>query len=300
MTSSDGFCSTLTFEAGELGSVYNGPVGPPSSALSLHASAGPFTSTTGLGLGIERPGSSAQPTPVQTPTTAAAGSASPFPSHGHSNSIINWSGLGHQRSGSNASMSSTSLSNVMGLGGFSTPAPTPSAMAANSPTPSQSQTPHIYQPTPIPSSYTNAGFVSTTPGHAHSFSSYGRPSSPTRSNSTSSVATQATGFGIGGSSNNNGIRESNSLSRDRETIISNPTLMGGSVPAVGYGVGATPPQTPRSMASSEVGVKREAGDSTESESDAKQGSVNGPRKKRRIAPTLIGELGGRVTPAPKH
>lgn len=310
MTSSDGFCSTLAFEPGELGTHYTGPLAGASAAYTTAStlSTGPFTATaaTGLGLGLERSGSSTQNTPVQTPTSAAnAGSASPFPGYGHSHSASNsWnnSGMGHQRTSSNASVTSTSLSNVTGAGGFSTPAPTP-AVAANSPTPtpSQSQTPHIYQPTPIPSSYTNAGFVATTPGMAGSFSSYGRPSSPTRSNSASSIATQAsnmtgvTGFGL-----SNTMRESRDRDSTSASGVSNPTLMGGTVPSVGYGVGvgATPPQTPRSTASSVVGVgaKRdvsvsEVGGEAEGVSGG-EGAIGGrveggEKKRRRIAPTLV-------------
>lgn len=44
----------------------------------------------------------------------------------------------------------------------------------------------------------------------------------------------------------------------------------------------TPPQTPRSTASSVSGVKRE------SESEVEDG-MGGERKKRRIAPTLVGD-----------
>lgn len=106
-----------------------------------------------------------------------------------------------------------------------------------------------------------------------------RPSSPTRSNSTSSIATQS------------------SLANPTGTVISNPTLVGSSVPGIaaagssntGLGAGfipmSTPPQTPRSTTSSVSGVKREA-----SESEKEDG---GERKRRRIAPTLVGsEAGG--------
>lgn len=77
--------------------------------------------------------------------------------------------------------------------------------------------------------------------------------------------------------------------------------MGGTVPSVGYGVGvgATPPQTPRSTASSVagVGVKREVSEvvgasggegESEKEGGASMGRVEGGEKKRRrIAPTLV-------------
>jgi chromatin assembly factor 1 subunit B len=44
----------------------------------------------------------------------------------------------------------------------------------------------------------------------------------------------------------------------------------------------TPPQTPRSTTSSVSGVKREAGDSEREDSGHE-------KKKRRVAPTLVGE-----------
>lgn len=99
-----------------------------------------------------------------------------------------------------------------------------------------------------------------------------RPSSPTRSNSTSSIATQSS-YAPG-------------------SIISNPTLVPGTLPAPTAGAGAgflsnipmaTPPQTPRSTSGSVSGVKR-AGDASESERED-----GGEKKKRRVAPTLVGE-----------
>ncbi|KAI0126932.1 WD40-repeat-containing domain protein [Xylariales sp. AK1849] len=96
-----------------------------------------------------------------------------------------------------------------------------------------------------------------------------RPSSPARSNSTSSVATQAS-----------------------SAVMSNPTLIGGSVPSIaatnsGKVTGVpmtTPPETPRSGNNTAAGVKRDASESEKDESS----SGNEP-KKRRIAPTLISE-----------
>jgi chromatin assembly factor 1 subunit B len=118
-----------------------------------------------------------------------------------------------------------------------------------------------------------------------------RPSSPTRSNSTSSVATQS------------------SLANPPGTVISNPPLVaGGSVPGIaaagssstGSGLGVsgvnittgvmpmtTPPQTPRSATSSVSGIKRDA-----SESEKEDGLMGGEKKRRRIAPTLVGDEGG--------
>jgi hypothetical protein len=49
----------------------------------------------------------------------------------------------------------------------------------------------------------------------------------------------------------------------------------------------TPPQTPRSAASSVSGVKRDAAGASESE---KEDVGQGPAKKRRVAPTLVSEV----------
>jgi chromatin assembly factor 1 subunit B len=48
----------------------------------------------------------------------------------------------------------------------------------------------------------------------------------------------------------------------------------------------TPPQTPRSTTSSVSGVKRDASESESGEKD--DASLGGEKKKRRIAPTLVG------------
>ncbi|KAH6657338.1 WD40-repeat-containing domain protein [Truncatella angustata] len=111
---------------------------------------------------------------------------------------------------------------------------------------------------PSPPALTAASFVSM------------RPSSPARSNSTSSVATQASA-----------------------AVMSNPTLIGGSVPSIaatnsGKVTGVpmtTPPETPRSGNVVTAGVKRDA---SESEKDESSATANQP-KKRRIAPTLVSE-----------
>ncbi|KAG9243284.1 WD40-repeat-containing domain protein [Calycina marina] len=182
MTSSDGFCSTLTFAEGELGKIYPGEV-----PTSKH----PHLSTAV---------SSSQNTPIATPTSNFA-PPSPFRNPGH------------QRTLSNVSVA---------------PSPPPAPV--------------------VPSM---------------------KPSSPTRSNSVSSVITQ------------------NSSVNGSGTIVSNPTLVGGSVsgPVAGTsGLGllpmSTPPETPRSAASSISGVKRDA-----SESEQDEGSQE--KKKRRIAPTPV-------------
>ncbi|KAA8569840.1 hypothetical protein EYC84_002183 [Monilinia fructicola] len=101
-----------------------------------------------------------------------------------------------------------------------------------------------------------------------------RPSSPTRSNSTSSVATQSSSY------------HTPALG----TIISNPTPMASSVPGIAAANIAsgvpmtTPPQTPRSTTSSVTGIKR-PGDASESEKE--DTGARHEKKKRRIAPTQI-------------
>jgi chromatin assembly factor 1 subunit B len=103
-----------------------------------------------------------------------------------------------------------------------------------------------------------------------------QPSSPTRSNSTSSAATQAT-----------------YANPAAGTILSNPPLVAGSIPGItagsvgNVGLGlvsgvpiTTPPQTPRSTTSSVSGVKRDA-------SESEKEDVGHEKKKRRIAPTLV-------------
>jgi chromatin assembly factor 1 subunit B len=186
MTSSDGFCSTLTFAPGELGQIFAGDV--PTAKQPM------ITNTAH---------SSSQNTPMATPTSIAP--PSPFPTGGH-----------HHRTSSNLSVA---------------PSPPPAPVAAGS----------------------NM-----------------RPSSPTRSNSTSSIATQS------------------SFAQPAGSIISNPTLVGGSMPGIGAGNSnfmtgmpmTTPPQTPRSTTSSVSGIKRD-----HSESEREEG---GEKKKRRITPTLMG------------
>ncbi|KAK6833619.1 hypothetical protein PG987_008313 [Apiospora arundinis] len=180
ISSSDGYCSTLSFESGELGQIYTGEIATSKTQSSAAVA------------------SSNQATPLATPTTFAP----PSPFHQHRNSA--------------------------------------SSFAAPSPP-------------------TTASFVSM------------RPSSPARSNSTSSVTTQASA-----------------------AVMTNPTLIGGSVPSIaatssGKVTGVpmtTPPETPRPSSSTTAsaavtGVKRDA---SESENDAGTGSQP---KKRRIAPTLV-------------
>lgn len=184
MTSSDGFCSTLTFTAGELGQHYSGEVPTAKQPIPANTTA-----------------SSSQNTPMATPTALAP--PSPFPSS-------------HHRTNSYPV------------------APSPPPVLSNT-----TSNPNI------------------------------RPSSPSRSNSTSSVASHVPG------------------------ITNNPSLVSGAVPSIAAGSHGfihsvhTPPQTPRSAASSVngMGVKRDA---SESESERAAGGTGGPeKKKRRIAPTNI-------------
>ncbi|RDW75858.1 WD40 repeat-like protein [Coleophoma crateriformis] len=199
MTSSDGFCSTLTFTPGELGQAYSGEV-PTAKYPSLR---------TGTAV------SSSQNTPMQTPTSTMA-PQSPFgnppSSHHHRNS----------------------------------------------------------------SSFSGSQYAPSPPIHPLSHPN-GRPS-PTRSNSTSSIATQ-----------------SSVAPQSQTTVISNPTLVTSSVPSITASNGlvgglpiSTPPQTPRSTASSVSGVKRDASGLSESEREDGGGEKPGEKKRRRIAPTLVG------------
>ncbi|KAL7620646.1 Chromatin assembly factor 1 subunit [Parahypoxylon ruwenzoriense] len=179
ISSSDGFCSTLSFAPGELGQEYKGELVGPKISSATSSAAPP----------------SNQATPLPTPTSAFA-PPSPFPGHRHRNST-------------------TSLA-----------APSPPATAS---------------------------FVSA------------RPSSPARSNSTSSIATQA-------------------------SAMNNPPLIGGSIPSIaatnsGKVIGVpitTPPETPGSGNNIVTGAKREASENGQDDS-----SASNQAKKRRIAPTPV-------------
>ncbi|KAI1465541.1 WD40 repeat-like protein [Daldinia caldariorum] len=188
ISSSDGFCSTLSFTPGELGQEYKGDLMGPKIAAAATTAATATAASTGP--------PSNQPTPLPTPTSVFA-PPSPFPSHQHRNSATSFA------------------------------APSPPATTS---------------------------FVSA------------RPSSPARSNSTSSIATQI-------------------------SVMNNPPLIGGSIPSIAAtnsakvtGVPiATPPETPGNGGNIAAGVKREA---SENEKDESSG---GQPKKRRIAPTPVTE-----------
>ncbi|TAQ83028.1 hypothetical protein B7494_g8648, partial [Chlorociboria aeruginascens] len=100
-----------------------------------------------------------------------------------------------------------------------------------------------------------------------------RPSSPTRSNSTSSIATQAS-----------------FATPIPATIINNPTLVSGALPSVTASFTSvpmtTPPQTPRSTTGSVSGIKRDASES-EKEDGSQVQAQGQERKRRRIAPTRM-------------
>lgn len=138
-----------------------------------------------------------------------------------------------------------------------TPVPTPtSQFAPPSPFPNGSQ--HRHRDS-------TSSFAAPSPPPAAAFANQ-RPSSPTRSNSTSSIITQSSTAAPPGP----------------------PTLVAGSVPGLtatnsGKVTGvpiATPPETPRSTAGSVAGTKRDQSESEKEDSGSKP-------KKRRVAPTLV-------------
>ncbi|KAI0839120.1 WD40 repeat-like protein [Hypoxylon sp. FL0890] len=133
-------------------------------------------------------------------------------------------------------------------------------------TPIPTPTSAFAPPSPFPNhQHRNSAtsFAAPSPPATASFVS-GRPSSPTRSNSTSSIATSV-------------------------SVINNPPLIGGSLPSIaatnsGKVTGmpiATPPETPGNSSNTAAGVKREASEAEKDESVASQ------PKKRRIAPTQV-------------
>lgn len=145
-------------------------------------------------------------------------------------------------------------------------------------TPTPTPTSQFAPPSPFPNGHrhrdSSCSFAAPSPSPAASFVNQ-RPSSPARSNSTSSVMTQASAVPAAGP----------------------PTLMAGSVPGLtatnsGKVTGVpitTPPETPRSTAASVAGSKRELSESEKEDS--------GPQpKKKRIAPTLISGPGTEPKP----
>lgn len=144
----------------------------------------------------------------------------------------------------------------------STPLPTPTnAFAPPSPFPNGSHHQHRNSA---------SSFTAPSPPQSASLISQ-RPSSPTRSNSTSSIATITT----------------QASTVPATGVVTNPTLISGNVPSIsatntGKVTGVpltTPPETPQSVTGSVAGTKRDASESEKEETKEP--------KKRRIAPTLV-------------
>ncbi|RYO90466.1 hypothetical protein DL766_004254 [Monosporascus sp. MC13-8B] len=167
--------------------------------------------------------------------------------------------LGQVYTGELAAGKAASSAGVGSSSNHATPVPTPTTAFA--------------PPSPFPTGHqhrNSAGsFAAPSPPATGSFTS-ARPPSPTRSNSTSSIATQSS------------------------SVINNPPLIGGSIPGIAAAQSTkvtgvpitTPPETPACSTSTSTaltaGVKRDA-----SESEKEEPAANGPSKKRRIAPTLV-------------
>ncbi|KAI2626418.1 WD40 repeat-like protein [Xylaria nigripes] len=145
---------------------------------------------------------------------------------------------------------------------------TATGTSSSQPTPLPTPTSAFPPPSPYAShhQHRNSGASLAAPSPSPTTSFVGaRPASPTRSNSTSSVATQA-------------------------SVMNNPPLIGGSVPSLtatnsGKVTGVpltTPPETPGS-GNIAAGVKRDAPEKEKEEN-------GGQTKRRRVAPTLISEL----------
>ncbi|KAI2604559.1 WD40 repeat-like protein [Hypoxylon fragiforme] len=141
------------------------------------------------------------------------------------------------------------------------------APSIQSTTPLPTPTSAFAPPSPFPNhQHRNSAtsFAAPSPPAMGSFSSV-RPSSPARSNSTSSIATQV-------------------------SVMNNPPLIGGSIPSIaatnsGKVTGVpitTPPETPGSSNAATGGVKREA-----TEIDKDDTSAGSQPKKRRVAPTPV-------------
>lgn len=159
--------------------------------------------------------------------------------------------------------------------------PTPITTATAS-TPSASNTP-LPTPTATASpSLTKASPVTMAPSHPSPAPTFSvRPGSPTRSNSQSSIVTMASA-------------QTSSLPNNPTPTLGHVPLVTAtnSAPPVGIPPMTTPPQTPlsshggyhsaRNSVSSSVLGKRDAGTASESEKE------EGNKKKRRIAPTLVG------------
>ncbi|KAF4462812.1 chromatin assembly factor 1 subunit B [Fusarium albosuccineum] len=149
------------------------------------------------------------------------------------------------------------------------------AVSSNQNTPVPTPTTSFAPPSPFPNGSHHhhrnsaSSFTAPSPPPSASLASQ-RPSSPTRSNSTSSIATITT--------------QSSTVPTG---VVSNPPLIAGNVPGIaaansGKVTGVpltTPPETPRSATGSVAGTKRDASEGEREESKEP--------KKRRIAPTLV-------------
>ncbi|EME48930.1 hypothetical protein DOTSEDRAFT_67845 [Dothistroma septosporum NZE10] len=228
MTSSDGFCSSLTFAPGELGTIYHMP-----STASARPSPAPIS--------IAKANSAAS-TPQPTPTGSTMSQQATAPP------------MARQLSNSNP--------------GSAHPTAATSVARAS--------------PSPFP---TLTGPVG------------GRPASPTRSMSQSSIATEASFARV--------------PDQNAPPVMNNPTPSMSAMPSLAAAGSSnanssmplfTPPQTPshsqlngsgNSTLSTSTGVKRESVPSTASESDEQ-----GREKRRRIAPTPVNEEAHAPLPVP--
>ncbi|KAH8179274.1 anaphase-promoting complex subunit 4 WD40 domain-containing protein [Sarocladium implicatum] len=148
------------------------------------------------------------------------------------------------------------------------------ASNSNQNTPTPTPTTSFAPPSPFPNGFHHqhrnsnsaSSFTAPSPPAATQ-----RPASPARSNSASSIATQAT----------------QTSTVPNTSVVSNPTLISGNVPGIaaassGKVTGVpltTPPETPRSTTGSVAGTKRDA-------SESEKEDMKEP-KKRRIAPTPV-------------
>jgi chromatin assembly factor 1 subunit B len=166
-----------------------------------------------------------------------------------------------------------------------TPSVSLSSLNTPSQTPAQTPTSSIAPPFPSSNSQnahhrTPSNPSLTAPSPPPILTTTNHPSSPTRSNSTSSNATNSSSF----------------------PVISNPPLVAGNIPPITASASSTvasfvglsmttPPQTPRSTASSVTGAPVGGGGLKRGESESQDGEGQPVAKKRRIAPTLVGDLG---------
>ncbi|KAI9690493.1 MAG: hypothetical protein M1822_009456 [Bathelium mastoideum] len=253
MTSSDGFCSALTFTSGELGQPYHGPIHTvPTTSHHRHSNSN--SNTPAVNTATNNASASSTPT-SHTPTQ---------PSHPATAALA--------RQTSNPGISAY---------------PPPSF-----PAPAQA-------PSPSPSMFSAGSSAMQYPG------ANPRPSSPTRSMSASSIATQSS-IALGGGSGILQTPDNAALSTAETLAHATPSM--GKVPGVavpGSGLPlVTPPQTPGQQAGLGLGSqgsitgtvsvpapapvvgKRESEQESENDMGARE------TKRRRVAPTPVGEAAG--------